>query len=57
MNYGIVVCPGYESLVRFDRMIRRDAHSAEMIALEQDCLCCYFGDREDVKEADRAVME
>lgn len=57
MTYGISVYPGKESLVRLNRLLDQDAHSPELLALEQDCLACLFGDREDAQKADRAVMK
>lgn len=57
MSYGIAVYPGNEALARLYRIIDHDAHSQELLMLEQNCLVCNFGDREEVEAEDRAVMK
>jgi len=57
MSFGIGIYPGNESLLRLNRIIDQDAYSPELLALEQDCLMCHFGDREDIEAEDRAVMK
>lgn len=57
MSYGISVHPGKESFARLQRLLRQDAYSSELLMVEQDCLACLFGDREDVQPEDRAVMK
>ena len=58
MSYGISVYPGHESFARLRRIIEQDEHSRpELLMLEQDCLVCNFGDREEIESQDRAVMK
>ena len=58
MSYGISVYPGRESFARLRRIIEQDEHSRpELLMLEQDCLVCNFGDREEIEPQDRAVMK
>lgn len=57
MSFGIGIYPGHESLLRFNRIINQDAYRPELLALEQDCLMCHFGDREDIEAEDREVMK
>ncbi len=57
MSYGIAVYPGNESLVRLYRIIDQDAYSQELLMLEQNCLVCNFGGREEIEAGDRAVMK
>ena len=57
MSYGISVYPGHESFVRLQRIIDQDAYSPELLRLEQNCLVCNFGDREEIEPRDRAVMK
>ena len=57
MSYGISVYPGHESFVRLKRIIDQDAYSPELLMLEQNCLACNFGDREEIEPRDRAVMK
>lgn len=57
MSFGIGIYPGHESFLRLNRIISQDACSPELLALEQDCLMCHFGDREDIEAEDRAVMK
>lgn len=57
MSYGIAVYPGNESFARLQRIIDRDAYSQELLMLEQNCLVCNFGDREEIEAGDRAVMK
>ena len=57
MSYGIAVYPGREAFVRLRRIIDQDAYSPELLMLEQNCLVCNFGDREEIEPRDRAVMK
>lgn len=57
MSYGIAVYPGHEAFVRLRRIIEQDGHSPELLMLEQNCLVCNFGDREEIEAGDRAVMK
>ena len=57
MSFGIGIYPGHESFLRLNRIINQDAYSPELLALEQDCLMCNFGSREDIETEDRAVMK
>ena len=57
LSYGIAVYPGNESLVRLRRVLEQDAHSPELLMLEQNCLVCNFGDREEMEAEDRAVLK
>ena len=57
LSYGIAVYPGHESLVRLRRVLEQDAHSPELLMLEQNCLVCNFGDREEMEAEDRAVLK
>lgn len=57
ISFGIGVYPGHESLLRLNRVINQDSYRPELLALEQDCLMCHFGDREDIAAEDREVMK
>ncbi|MDE7262928.1 MAG: hypothetical protein K2N78_12840 [Oscillospiraceae bacterium] len=57
MSYGISVYPGHESFLRLKRVIDQDGHSPELLMLEQKCLACNFGDREEIEAKDRDVMK
>lgn len=57
ISCGIAVYPGNESLVRLRRIIDHDAYRQELLMLEQNCLSCNFGDREEIEAGDRAVMK
>lgn len=57
MSYGIAVYPGNEALARLYRIIDQDAYSQELLILEQNCLVCNFGGREEIEAGDRAVMK
>lgn len=57
ITFGIGIYPGHESFLRLNRIISQDAYQPELLALEQDCLMCHFGGREDIEAEDRAVMK
>lgn len=57
ISFGIGIYPGHESLLRLNRIINQDSFRPELLALEQDCLMCHFGDREDIEAEDRKVMK
>lgn len=56
-SYGVSVYPGNESLARLQRILDRDACNQALLILEQSCLVCSFGDREEIEPQDRAVMK
>ncbi|MDR1991884.1 MAG: SEC-C domain-containing protein [Nitrososphaerota archaeon] len=56
--HGIVICPGYASLNSFFRKIDADnTTTVNVLALEQDCLICHFGDREHLTSIDYAPLK
>lgn len=56
--FGIGVYPGFSSLYPLQRMASsKSGLPAAMSAFSQDCLMCYYGDREEVRPEDRAVMQ
>lgn len=57
VSYGIAIYPGNESFARLRRIFNQDAYSQELLMLEQNCLVCNFGDREEIEAGDRAVMK
>lgn len=56
--YAIGVYPGFESVVSFYRIAEASEYSPQFIAgLEQNCMICNFGDREELSEEDREVIK
>ena len=56
--YAIGVFPGYQALGSLNRMRERDEDEPYFISgLEQMCLMCHFGDREEVTPKDREVYK
>jgi len=56
--YGVGVYPGYESVNDFYRLA--DAGDDEMCFLagfEQNCMMCYFGDREELSNKEREILK
>ena len=56
-TYGISIYPGHEAFLRLMRIVEHDGHSPELLMLEQKCLICNFGDRDEIAPEDRAVMK
>ena len=57
LSYGNGIYTDHESLLRLNRIINQDSYRPELLTLEQDCLMCHFGDREDIEAEDREVMK
>lgn len=57
-NYAIAVYPGQEAFWRLNRVLEHDMSTPPfLLMLEQDCLLCNFGDREEIEPQDREVMK
>jgi len=55
---AIGVYPGFESVDTFYRMAEAvNSSMSYLVGLEQDCLMCFFGDREEVTKQDREVYK
>ena len=57
--YAIGVYPGFKAVGSFYRMAEStsDDIAAYVAGLEQECLMCHFGDREEVEQEDREVYK
>ena len=57
--YAIGVYPGFKAVDSFYRMAESapDNMTAYIAAIEQESLMCYFGNREEVEQADREVYK
>ena len=56
--YGIGVYPGYDSITRFYRITEADPDDPPFIAgFEQNCLMCFYGDRDDLSPKDREIIK
>ena len=56
--YAIGVYAGYESIRGFYRLSEAtEKHNAVVTGFEQDCLMCFYGNREEVTKEDRQVFE
>ena len=57
--YAIGVYPGFKEVGSFYRMAEStsDDMAAYVAGLEQECLMCHFGDREEVEKEDREVYK
>ena len=57
--YAIGVYPGLKAVASFYRMAEStsDEMAAYIAGLEQECLMCHFGDREEVEHEDREVYK
>lgn len=57
-SYGVAVYPGYVAFGALDRLLSCGPDEPPILhMMEQRCLSCNFGDREDVTPEDRAVMK
>jgi len=56
--YGIGIYPGYDSFIGYHRMATAPRHEPPFVsAFDQNCLMCYFGDREEVSPKERGIMK
>jgi len=56
--YGVGVYPGYESFNGFCRMCEADDEELSyLLGIEQNCMMCYFGSREQISPKDREVLK
>lgn len=56
--YAIGIYPGYKSILSFYRLNEyAEDFTAISAGFEQDCLMCFFGDREEVMPEDRKVYK
>ena len=56
--FGIGVYPGYESIRGYYRLLEAKKGEPSFILVSyQNCLMCYFGDREEIAPQDRTVMD
>ena len=56
--YAVGVYPGYESIMEYHRMARAPHDELSFISVfDQNCLTCYFGDREEVSPKEREIMK
>lgn len=56
-TYGIGVYYGYESFLKLSSLISQDIDTPSSMELfTQDCITCYFGDREEIEPEDREIM-
>ena len=56
--FGIGVYPGYESIRGYYRLIGAKKSEPPYVLMSyQNCLTCYYGDREEVAPQDREIMD
>jgi len=56
--YAIGVYPGFEAIMSYYRLARTTEELPQFLAgLEQKCLACHFGDREEVSDKDRETYK
>jgi len=56
---GVNIYPGYESITEFYRLLKSSPEDKflPLIGLEQTCLTCYFGDRDELTSEDREIIK
>ncbi len=58
MTFGISVYPDYNSFFRLNQLLQAESHIDNMLQMmNQRCISCQFGDRDEIEPADRKIIK